>query len=396
MKTAPNKAGYIMARFITEVCLLLGLILVMIFSMTVGVSLNVDCIIHDIYVGEAVTKDDIRVDYRTLTGMEHEISDYDLVNESDTVIRVSKGNLIKSVELNKIPADYITVAYTGKVYQYGPPSIDDLDVNVVYKNKHGRKLGSDEFTVEGMPDDLVEDVKVSVSSSFGSASVIVRPIEVRKILAEYRGGLSVGDVFDMSKVTFKVLFEDGKVIQPDDLSSDFEGEIHADSVIKVVSETYGEAVLGFDSAITGYDVTYDDVIYEGDILTRDKMHIIAKFEDGTSGEITDFAFEDVPIFETISVEAVSDSYGSLKCTIKPMKVKAVRADAVVGNDNLITINNLYLVYSDGHERELDMNDVTIVTDLSESLHIGDNEIAFMWHDHEYSFIEKINAPITID
>lgn len=349
--------------------------------------------IQRIYEREDVEKSDIKVKTKSLLGISRETDEYAIVNESDdkTVV-IRCGLLERRFEFNKIPVSYVKADYKGKIYQHDSVKLTDdmFSVSLVYHDGKTTTLTSSDYQVDGLPDVLSEDVSVKIDAYGYQSNVTVRPIKIVSLDAVYDGGLKIGDTFDMSKVSVTVRFADGTNKEVDDISSSFEGVVTADSDINIVSEKYGDIDLPIDkSNVKGYDVSYADKIYEGDVITADKLKISAQFEDGTSEEIKDLTMDEVCVFEATQVKALSKAFGTLKCTITPVAVKEIVADASVDSENHLTFHGLQFVYTDGTTKDLNMDDVTFVTDLSVPIKMGQNEIKFTWFEHEYSFIETL-------
>lgn len=362
-----------------------------------GVSLPYDMEVttsmERIYEGQEVTADDVSVVTKSLFGVTHSVDDFKLENQSDDKsVVITVGHLSKTVEFNKIPVSYLTAEAVAKYYQYEKAMVydGDLDVQAVYKDGTTTALSFSDYIVDNIPDIWEEDTTLKISTKSDSVNLVVRPVEVVSLDASYEDGLHVGDTFDMKKVSCTVTFEDGTVNDVTDISSEFSGEIGVDSEVKIVSEKYGETTLTIDkSNVTGYDVKYDDKIYEGDELDVSKLHITVMFEDDSSKELTDLTLESTRVFEATPIQVTSESFGTMKCTITPVAVKSIVAQASVNSENQITFSALQFVYEDNTARDLNMDDVEFVTDLSVPIQLGENTIVFEYFGHEYSFVEKL-------
>lgn len=355
----------------------------------VPTSINVKAESNRIYEMTDVTKDDISVYSRTLFGSESKIADYDVKNEDDDkTIIVTAGHMSKKCVLNKIPVEYITAEYKDTVFPGDKLSADKFLVKAVYKDNTTKKLSTSEYTLSDLPN-VMEDkvVSVKVKSDGGNATVKIRPVKVSGLKVSYDGDLKVGDIFDISKVKMIVTFEDGSSKTADDISSDFEGTVAMDSVIIIKSKRYGEQKLSIDTSnISKLDIGYAKNVYEGDELTPDILKITATMADNTTSEVKGLSFDSVHVFYGDVVEAKSESLGTLKCTIKPVKVTDFTVDASVKNDDTLHVRGLTAVYEDGTTKKLNMSDVEFVTDMSQKLTTGKNQIKFKWFGHEFSTV----------
>ena len=158
----------------------------------------------------------------------------------------------------------------------------------------------------------------------------------------------------------------------------------------VVSEQYGEISIPVDtSTVHQYSVGYTGKLYEGDVVTAELLDLSVTYTDGTVVSITDAVCEDVRVFEQQSVSVTSEQFGKLNCTVTPVPVQKILCQASLNGQNQLQVSGLAFVYADGTERALDMKDVAFVTDLSQPLQDGGNEIVFTWFGHQYSFVETV-------
>ena len=358
------------------------------------VKLETKPITNVLYSKQDVKSSDLQVSQVSLFGVQKPVQKYELQNVDDEHVYVRVGYLHNSYQIKKIPVSYVKADYVGKVYQYDVPSVNDFDVKVVYGNNFTKSI--DDYSVEGLPDVLMDDVTVKVTSDEGSANVVVRPVEISSFDATYADDVKVGDMFDINQVTAEILFEDGIVLPVTDISTDFEGKLSRKSNVEIVSEKYGATKLELNiSGASSFDVQYDGKIYEGEVVDAKKLHITAKFEDGSEELIKDITVDETEVFGATKVKAHSKAYGDLKCTITPVGIASVRADVNMTPDNVMTVNGLTFVYKDKTEKELNMEDVEIVSDISQPLASGDNEIDFKWKDHDYSFVETVMTPLLV-
>lgn len=355
----------------------------------VPTSINVKAESNRIYEMTDVTKDDISVYSRTLFGSESKIADYDVKNEDDDkTIVVTAGHMSKKCVLNKIPVEYVTAEYKDTVFPGDKLSADKFLVKAVYKDNTTKKLSISEYTLSDLPNTMEDKVvSVKVKSDGGNVTVKIRPVKVSGLMVSYDGNLKVGDTFDISKVKMTVTFEDGSSKTADDISSDFEGTVAMDSVITIKSKRYGEQKLSIDTSnISKLDIGYTKNVYEGDELTPDILKITATMADNTTSEVKGLSFDNIHAFYGDVVEAKSESLGTLKCTIKPVKVTDFTVDASVKNDDTLHVRGLTAVYEDGTTKKLNMSDVEFVTDMSQKLKTGENQIKFKWFGHEFSTV----------
>lgn len=355
----------------------------------VPTSINVKAESNRIYEMTDVTKDDISVYSRTLFGSESKIADYDVKNEDDDkTIVVTAGHMSKKCVLNKIPVEYVTAEYKDTVFPGDKLSADKFLVKAVYKDNTTKKLSTSEYTLSDLPNTMEDKVvSVKVKSDGGNVTVKIRPVKVSGLMVSYDGNLKVGDTFDISKVKMTVTFEDGSSKTADDISSDFEGTVAMDSVITIKSKRYGEQKLSIDTSnISKLDIGYTKNVYEGDELTPDILKITATMADNTTSEVKGLSFDNIHAFYGDVVEAKSESLGTLKCTIKPVKVTDFTVDASVKNDDTLHVRGLTAVYEDGTTKKLNMSDVEFVTDMSQKLKTGENQIKFKWFGHEFSTV----------
>ena len=355
----------------------------------VPTSINVKAESNRIYEMTDVEKKDIKVYSHTLSGIEKEVDDYKVENrDDDKTIVVTSGKLSQECVLNKIPVEYITAKYDGTVFPGDKISVDKFKVVAVYKDGTTKKLSQDEYTLENMPDVVEKDVSVKVKSDAGNASVKIRPVKVQKLEAVYDGGLKVGDTFDISKVKCVVTFEDGTSKEVADVTSDFKGAVALDSAITIKAGNYGETKLPVDtSGIAKFDIGYTKELYEGDELTPEILKITATMADGTTNELSGLAFDATHVFNGDVVQVKSEGLGStLKCTIKLVKAVDFEVKASVKNDDTLNVKGITAVFEDGKKKDIDMSNVSFVTDMTKKLQTGENELKFKWFDHEFSTV----------
>lgn len=383
MKLSTIKLGF-------EIVVLIVLLVFLLIGFFRPWTLNVEVLSHSIYDGQQVERKDLVVTSQTLLGVCRTEKSYKLENEKDgkTIVVKSRG-ISKEFHLKKIPVSYLQAEYIGRFYQYDAAILtaDDFYVRKVYGDNTVAELPFEEYKIEGVPETFTEDVTVKIVSGEHSTNVTIRPIQVLSLEAIYNEGLHIGDTFDVKNVTLRVRFEDGETIYEKELTSDFSGVVAADSKIKVHSDVYGDVDLPVDkSNVANYDIKCKEKIYEGDLLTKNSFDLAAIMSDGTRVPITDFSFEDLRIFTETKVEIAANGFGTLKCTMKPIAMKEIIADASVTNENKLKIRGLTMVYTDGQKKSLNMDDVTFVTDLDKPISIGENTVKFKLGDHEYTFV----------
>lgn len=383
MKLSTIKLGF-------EIVILIVLLVFLLIGFLRPCFLDVKVLSNSIYTGQEIVSDDVKVTSRSLFGVKRVLKDCTIENQDDDkTILVKAGILEKEFQLNKIPISYIQAEYIGRVYQYDTAILtaDDFYVRTVYGDNTVDELPFSGYEIEGLPDVFTEDVTVKVVAGDNFANVTIRPIQVLSLEAVYNEGLHIGDTFDVSNATLRVRFEDGETIYDKDLSSDFSGVVTADSKITVHSDKYGDVDVQVDkSNVSTYDIKCKDKIYEGDVLTSDSFDLAAIMDNGDRISITDFEFEEMRIFEETKVEIKANGFGTLKCTIKPIAMKEIVADASVSADNKLVIRGLSMVYTDDTKKSLKMDDVTFITDLNKPISLGENTVEFKLGDHKYSFI----------
>lgn len=383
MKLSTIKLGF-------EVVILIVLFVLLLIFLLRPCFLDVTVVTQSIYDGQEISKDDIKVTSQTLLGKKKVLKDYKLENQSDdkTVV-ISSGGLSREFQFKKIPVSYLQAEYIGRFYKNDAAILtaDDFYVRMVYGDNTVAELPFSDYKIEGVPEVFTEDVTVKIVFGEQSTNVTIRPIQILSLEGVYNGGLHIGDTFDVANVTLRVKFEDGETVYDKELTSEFTGVVAADSKITVHSEKYGDVDLAVDkSNVASYDIKCVDKIYEGDLLTSKSFELSAVMDNGTVVQITDFEFADMRIFEESKVEINAVGFGTLKCTIKPIPVKEIRSDASVSNDNKLVVRGLTMVYNDGTEKSVNLDDVQFVTDLNKPIKIGENTVKFRLADHEYSFI----------
>lgn len=345
-----------------------------------------------LYDGHDVTADDLSVRMRTPFGISYPASKVTVKNPKDDEVTVHAGYLSKTIGVNKIPAAYLQVEYIGQHYQYDTVTFsdDDFQILLVYEDEAMQTIPFTACEHEGLPSKLTDDVNVRITYAGLSATVTVRPIKLTKFVPVVDGGLQSGMTFDLSKVSVTALFADGSSKEVTDLTSSYEGTVYPGSDVVVTSKVYGDISIPVDdSNIHGYNVGYTGKIYEGDVVTADMLSLSVTYTDGTQVPIEDAVCDDVRIFEQQKVSVTSAQFGTLNCTVTPIPVQKILCEATLDGNGILHVSGLKFVYTDQTERQLDMKDVTFVTDLSQPLKNGANEIHFTWFDHEYSFTETV-------
>lgn len=241
-----------------------------------------------------------------------------------------------------------------------------------------------------LPDTLEQDFVVPLQAFGESVNVTIRPIKVTNLQVSYQGGLRVGETFDKKKLKVTVQFADGTKREVSDVSCDFEGNVTVDTEVLVVSKTYGEAVLRVDkSNIDSFDMDYRHTIYEGDVVEPKDLKFVVKYTDGSGEEVKDLSFDAVQVFPGTKITFSSSLFGTMNGTLSPVAVKRVDARSVLDTKGKLVVEKLTFVYADGHTKELNLDEITWLTDLSKPLSAGNHEIKFQWCGHSYSFMTRI-------
>lgn len=371
---------------------LIGCGLFFLFLLFVPVRMDVRVVSDRLYDGQSLDSADVKAVCKSAFGVPYSLSDVTVETKTDSLYQVSSGWWSSLIRVNQIPAKYLQAEYIGQHYQYDTVEWSDADfsIQVVYQDDTVQEVPFSDCEVTGLSSVLKEDLSVKLSYGDLSSTVTVRPIKVSKFVPVVDGGLTAGSTFDLTKVSVSVVFADGTSKELTDLSSSFEGTVYPGSDVVVVSEQYGEISIPVDtSTVHQYSVGYTGKLYEGDVVTADLLDLSVTYTDGTVVSITDAVCEDVRVFEQQSVSVTSEQFGKLNCTVTPVPVQKILCQASLNGQNQLQVSGLTFVYADGTERALDMKDVAFVTDLSQPLRDGGNEIVFTWFGHQYSFVETV-------
>lgn len=343
------------------------------------------------YEGQSVQKKDLQVETVSLFGLSRKCKDFTL-SQTEDEWRISHGTLSTDIILDGIPIAYLDGVYDGKLYQYDDVQIkaQDFTLRAIYENDVAKQLTQEQFQVGKLPDTLEQDFVVQLKAFGKSVNITIRPIKVTNLQVSYQGGLHVGETFDKKKLKVTVQFADGTKREVSDVSCDFEGTVTADTEVSVVSKTYGEAVLRVDkSNIDSFDMDYRHAIYEGDVVEPKDLKFVVKYTDGSVEEVKDLSFDAVQVFPGTKITFSSSLFGTMNGTLSPVAVKRVDASSVLDSKGKIFVEKLTFVYADGHMKELNLDEITWLTDLSKPLSAGNHEIKFQWCGHSYSFMTRV-------
>lgn len=343
------------------------------------------------YEGQSVQKENLQVETVSLFGLSRKCKDFTLFQTEDKW-QISHGTLVTDITLNGIPIAYLDGVYDGKLYQYDAVQIKahDFILSAVYENGVMKQLTEDQFQMGKLPDTLEQDFVVPLQAFGESVNVTIRPIKVTNLQVSYQGGLRVGETFDKKKLKVTVQFADGTKREVSDVSCDFEGIVTVDTEVLAVSKTYGEAVLRVDkSNIDSFDMDYRHTIYEGDVVEPKDLKFVVKYTDGSGEEVKDLSFDAVQVFPGTKITFSSSLFGTMNGTLSPVVVKRVDARSVLDTKGKLVVEKLTFVYADGHTKELNLDEITWLTDLSKPLSAGNHEIKFQWCGHSYSFMTRI-------
>lgn len=343
------------------------------------------------YEGQSVQKENLQVETVSLFGLSRKCKDFTLVQTEDKW-QISHGTLGTDIILDGIPIAYLDGVYDGKLYQYDDVRINaqDFTLNAVYENGMVKPLTQEQFEVSKLPDTLEQDFVVQLKAFGESVNVTIRPIKVINLQVSYQGGLHVGETFDKKKLKVTVQFADGTKRDVSDVSCDFEGIVTADTEVSVVSKMYGKAVLRVDkSNIDSFDMDYRHTIYEGDVVEPKDLKFVVKYTDGSGEEVKDLSFDAVQVFPSTKITFSSSLFGTMNGTLSPVVVKRVDAKSVLDTKGKLVVEKLVFVYADGHTKELNLDEITWMTDLLKPLSAGNHEIKFQWCGHSYSFMTII-------
>lgn len=365
-------------------CILFASLTAFLFFMPARIRVSVNT--NHLYDGVDVTSSDINVETAAVLGPWHRVTDASLSDISDKGFSVQAGMLSQSVKTDKIPVSFLAAEYVGLWYAGDEFSISESDVRVQANYYDGHVETLKDFQMDTQVDEKSQLATVTISALGESCQLSGTPVHVSGLLIEYKGKLQIGDTFDKEKMTVYVRFDDGMKRKIDDWSCDFEGVVTSESKIEVVSEKYGKDVLTPDTSnIKDYKLSYTRTVYEGDVLKPSDVKLTVIYTDDTTKEVNDLTFDEIRVFSGTKVTMKSELFGSMTCVVKPVKVTEVQADCAASMDRHVTVRKLTAVYSDGHMKEIPSSEIEMVSDLSQPLKAGTNQLKFKWLGHEYSF-----------
>lgn len=378
-------------NFIIWTGMSIGLMILLCVGVFLPYRLEVTVKTDRLYENQSVQKQDLQVETVSLFGLRTTCESFDVKSHND-MLTVQSGGLSMDIEVNPIPVSYLTAEYHGKLYQFDKLNMKQSDflVRAVYEDSMVKDVDTSHIDMGKFPIDSKEDFVMTLKAFGKSVNVMIRPIKVMNLQVSYQDGLHIGDTFDKTKLQMTVQFADGVKRSVKDFSCDFEGIVQSDSQICVVSDVYGESVLQVDkSNIESYDMEYRHPVYEGDVLKPEDLKFSVIYTDKSVAEITDLSFDPVQVFPGTKVNFASKLFGTMSGVINPVRVQEITATSFVDKEGKLVVETIQLLYADGHVRELSVNDVTWITDLSKPLQAGNHEIQFDWCGHKYSFMTRI-------
>ena len=267
-----------------------------------------------------------------------------------------------------------SVSYDGTLYAGMP--VDVKRLHVVNAFEDGKTKEDENVIVPYEPVPLCSGCTIDFSSSAGNLSCHVDVEKPSKIVAVYGKDVTVGDIFDVSKVSVTLEYKDGTSYETKEFTiDDVPGYIVGKTDI-LITTPYGDTTLKIrPQKELKLKASYSGKVYAGD--TFDESKISVKSSEGKDLDIV--AFQSVSRIITDTRIQVSTKYGDTTLSIKPVKIKSVKGSVDM---DAKSVDSITIKYDDGKKVSLSGDDIELLSQFSAS---GQGEAWFLWNGMHLSF-----------
>lgn len=356
--------------------------------------LYIDIIPDDLYLDEPVTEQDFSVFYKSLVGIKFSCKDYYYDQDGDT-LSVSAKHFTKKQSLQcHVPVDH-KVIYDTKVYAGQKIKKKQMHVTSVYDDGE-RKTTEFMISKDLVPLSKKSVCQVAVNSGvFEWTTDVVSPSQV---VAEYKKTPKLGDLFDKSQVSVKLVYPDSTDAKVKDFEITEPPAYLTGRLTVLIKTDYGKTNLVIEPQdLQPLTLTYADPVYVGDTLDTSKFKLSMTGSDGNPIDITDFEIENPGEIKTLTNVLVHSKFGDAMLTIDPVRVDGCMGDPdgdlIEGQTPKFKVLHLY--YTDGQVKDLSPDDVEF-TNLESIKDPGKCTVYFLYHGVYYWFEQKLLPKKIVD
>ena len=226
-----------------------------------------------------------------------------------------------------------------------------------------------------------------------TTSISVPYVKAEKIISGYDGELYQSDIFDPERVTTHLVYEDGRDIEIPEEIPEIPEEGIFEKVTVPVKTVYGDAILTVDPVkAAGARLVQDGPFYETTLPSAENLTCVIEYEDGHEKETKVFTVRNPePLRE--DTEVTADTFAgeaSAKITVEPITGAIADTDpGLLFQEDMLNVTGIRLQYKDGHEEHAEMDEVRLEPEAYLPLVYGDTEISFDYRGGTYAF--TVNA-----
>lgn len=251
---------------------------------------NVEAVYQDeIYEGVPLSEKQVKISACYTDGTRKSIKGtYELPERvtDDTTVLVTTDYGVCKLKLHPVKIQEIQAVYQKDAYPGDKFDEKSVSVNVLYTNGKSRVV--DDYTLGKHASVITDKMKVTVNTSYGKTKMKVTSYDVKQVQAVYSGVLYEGDTIDANKIRLQTVFTNNVTKNLNQNQYDVSGITKDTEAVKgvefMIPTDYG--VCKFTPDVVGIktvNISSDTTIYEGDVLSPDKLSFV--YEDGTEKSV---------------------------------------------------------------------------------------------------------------
>ena len=232
-----------------------------------------------------------------------------------------------------------------------------------------------------------------------TTSLSVPYVKAEKVTSEYDGELYQSDMVDPKRVTTYLVYEDGrkKEISEEILTLPDEGIFEKTTL--PVTTVYGDAQAVIDPVkAVGARLVQDGPFYETTLPSAENLTCVIEYKDGHEKKTKVFTVRDPePVRE--DREVTVDTFAgeaAAKITVEPVTGAIADTDpGLLFQEDMLNVTGIRLQYKDGHEEQAEMDEVRLEPEAYLPLVYGDTEISFDYRGGTYAFTVNVSRDTEI-
>lgn len=404
-----------MIRKIRIIVWIFLLCLGLLYGLFVPVRLSVRCLKSKVYETETLHVKDFSISGVSLFGVPRKLKKHCIVTakNGNREVTVYSGKMTGTCVLSPEKPAFLTLNVSGTCYAGQMLKKEQVQVQASYED--GTVLDVSSVDLPDKPFSAGKKKQtVTVSTVAGNVSSEVPVMLPVRMSAVYAEDVVEGSYFNVHKVSVLLYYKDDTSVKISDFAVHNQNEVDGQSLLysdfadgKVTSlfperldsdvdlyviSPYGTTGLSIHpKKEASLKASYDGKVYQCEKMSADHLQVTVEINGKTEHvDVKKNCSYNEDLYMVSPTDIVIPTvYGDVSLQVKPIMVKKVKisADTPVGGQKPV-IQNIVLVYEDGHKTKLKSDDVTWLN-LPDVWSDGDQVLWFSYHGYDFS--GQVNA-----